>query len=192
MKLISHSIRIAVVAVLPAVLAACNSTVEGQASTPQEKTVARSDLQAKPGYVRGTVSDTRGELLDNVSVRIFGNSSKGDKFEFSTPAKNGTYELRVPDGVYEATAKVTVPYNGKTYTFDLAEIGEGGYKHSEEGIVKNFVWKLSGERAKTDGGGVWGQNIGVRYTYHDGEELLNRRLAPGEGLGEGEYVRPLA
>jgi hypothetical protein len=59
---------------------------------------------------------------------------------------NGQYTLRVTDNFYEVRAYHTVEYNGQSYTLPLHPVdGEvDRVLDSRPGIVKDFVWKLSG------------------------------------------------
>jgi hypothetical protein len=64
-----------------------------------------------------------------------------------TPDENGQYESDLPDGVYKVWATVDVDYNGRHFRLPLASEDKKDMHaayNSSKGIVKNFVWKLTG------------------------------------------------
>lgn len=102
-----------------------------------------SDSKApETGYVSGTIKNDRGIPMEGVRVlidhSIFFNS------DLSTITDDeGKYKIKVPAGSWYAFAQHTAKYNGKNFTFYLHPENAGGF--GNEGAVRNFVWKLSGD-----------------------------------------------
>lgn len=103
--------------------------------------------EPKQGWVVGKAVTRSGNPLSGVRISVGGTTiGNGERAHFQTTTKaDGTYELRVPHGLYTVSAKVLAQYNGRSYllplhaadnTFDDAD--------SDAGIVEDFVWQISG------------------------------------------------
>ncbi len=117
---------------------------------PAAATAAVPATRAKPGTVQGRATDTAGNPLGGVEIAIYGTTMAGEntRFELTTRA-DGTYRQRVPDGIYGVRAEyVFHAPDGQNYTVTLHPVdGVTGKRHdAEEGIAKDFVWKISGLR----------------------------------------------
>jgi hypothetical protein len=104
-------------------------------------------LKRKPGYVIGRVVKMSGQPLPNAEIGIYGTTMAGanTRFEAQTDAR-GLFSQRVPEGIYGVSAYYETKFNGKNYRFTLApRDGITAKKHdSAPGVVKEFVWKISG------------------------------------------------
>lgn len=99
----------------------------------------------------GTATDARGNPLNDVDVRVaelngaFSQDTKTDE--------QGRYSMELDDGNYRVAAVVNTPeYNGEFYHLYLDP--KDGDNNTEEpiseGIVEDFVWKISGLRSGAD------------------------------------------
>ena len=79
---------------------------------------------------------------------------------------DGHYAIDVsrPAGTWLGTAQVTRSYNGKRYVLDLDPDSVDAFA-GNAGAVRNFTWKLTGERR--DGLGTYGMSV---IYYFDGFE----------------------
>ncbi len=97
------------------------------------------------GKVSGTVRDGAGSPIPGVQIivdnSIFFNSNLSTK-----TTSEGNYTLALPKtGSWYAFAVHRVPFNGKTYQCYLHPEDPTGF--GPEGAVRNFTWKLSGQKA---------------------------------------------
>jgi hypothetical protein len=108
----------------------------------------------RSGYITGTVLDARGNPISipgaQPTVNITGHSDKlGVKVVYN-PLVNadGTYEAKVLDGTYQPlSGAVEVLFNQFNYRLELHPVQDNSaQRHSKDGIVQDFVWKLSGPR----------------------------------------------
>lgn len=119
-------------------------------------------LKARPHFIVGCVTNSAGQPLAGVEVGIYGQTVAGAsvRFEAVTNAQ-GLYSQRLPEGFYGATAYLKKRFNNKNYKFTLPPAdGSTSAKHdSAPGIVKNFVWRISGLRP--------GETPGEAGTYNE-------------------------
>ena len=103
-----------------------------------------------PGTFSGVVTNSAGRPLADAEVIVHGTTSAGRpaSCEQRTDAQ-GRYKIRVPDGLYTACAYGNINRNGKLYRLILhPDDNENARSYdSKQGVVKNFVWRLSGLKA---------------------------------------------
>ena len=103
-----------------------------------------------PGTFSGVVTNSAGRPLPDAEVVVHGTTAAGRpaNCEQRTDAQ-GRYRIRVPDGVYTACAYGNIRWNGKLYRLILHPADNENAKSydSKQGVVKNFVWRLSGLKA---------------------------------------------
>lgn len=97
------------------------------------------------GKVIGTVRDQAGSTIPGVQIivdnSIFFNSNLSTK-----TTSEGNYTLPLPKtGSWYAFAIHKIPFNGKIYQCYLHPQEPTGF--GPEGAVRNFTWKLSGQKA---------------------------------------------
>lgn len=128
---------------------------------------------AEPYTVTGVVVDTEGNPMAGVKVRADNDALYGSA-EVITD-NEGRYTLpRLEIGGWKVYAWKEIEYKGKTYHLRLgmpAAADYNAFSPSEEGAVKNFVWRLSGPipdrpRDERSGSGYFGgtllfRNLGV-------------------------------
>jgi hypothetical protein len=99
--------------------------------------------------IKGKCADSTGKGLAGATLRIYGTTlGTGSYADFDVTADaQGNYSLTVPEGVYGIDARYQLNWEGAFYDLALApEDGKDGIVHeSANGVVKNFVWKLSGK-----------------------------------------------
>lgn len=110
------------------------------------------------GFVKGTVSDEAGKPLAGVKIIIDHSIFYNSNLTATTDAK-GSYRLKIPTGSWYAFAQLKKTYNGKTYTFYLEPDSYDGF--GGEGAVRNFVWKLTGEKQEPLAAGFFGGSITI-------------------------------
>jgi len=108
------------------------------------------------GFVKGTVTDSAGNKLAGVKIIIDHSIFYNSNISTSSDA-NGSYRVKVPTGSWYAFAQIKKTYNGKTYNFYLEPDSYEGF--GGEGAVRNFVWKLTGEKQEPLSPGFFGGTI---------------------------------
>ncbi|WP_241758547.1 carboxypeptidase-like regulatory domain-containing protein [Pyxidicoccus parkwayensis] len=100
--------------------------------------------------VKGKVVDTAGKPLAGAEV-VADNQVLYDSNVVGTTGADGTYRLDLGKAAvtWNASARFQRQYNGKTYTFNLHPSNPASFA-TNEGAVRDFSWKLTGE--KPDGG----------------------------------------
>jgi hypothetical protein len=104
-------------------------------------------LKAAPFTVVGRAVNGAGKPLSGVEISIYGTTIAGANTSFSAlTGADGRFRQRVPDGIYGVGASLKRLYNNKEYLFQLhPRDGLVGKRHdAAKGIVKEFVWKISG------------------------------------------------
>jgi hypothetical protein len=124
---------------------------------------------AKPGHLTGKLSDAQGRPLSNVTVSVFGfsNNSEPVHRDVKIIGPAAEYEIPLPDGKYDTpTARIDVDYNGRTYNLPLAAADGtrewAEQKQPNDGMVRDFVWRISGRSPNGDAQsarGYWGGTI---------------------------------
>ncbi|GHB75428.1 carboxypeptidase-like regulatory domain-containing protein [Persicitalea jodogahamensis] len=103
----------------------------------------------RAGYVTGKAVDSQGKPLSGVEVVIDNTLFYNTNLLTNTDA-NGLYRVQTPNGSWRATAQVRRTYNGKSYRLDLAPNTADAFT-GDEGAVRHFEWRLSGEKSDNPG-----------------------------------------
>nr|WP_055501386.1 carboxypeptidase-like regulatory domain-containing protein [Nonomuraea pusilla] len=110
----------------------------------------------EPGVLKGRVADAQGRPVEGAEV-VADNQVLHDSNAVVRTGADGTYRVRTNIGVtFHATATVTRRYNGQEYTMSLAPDDDAPFA-GPSGAIRNFTWKLSGERP--DGLGFYGGKV---------------------------------
>jgi hypothetical protein len=130
---------------------------EAKSTLPDPAAVLKDEeTRRKPGYVSGNVLDSAGHPFAlkgaTVEVHCFGTTFAGAKTSYNIPVDaKGHYEMRVPDGLYRVLCEAQIPFNGETLPIRLDDAdgqpSDNDVNSADTGICKDFVLKLSGERA---------------------------------------------
>jgi hypothetical protein len=200
-----RSLTSSIIPLLMIALAGAASRAEEAKPTPAPK-----PPQAKPGVIAGVVSDERGNVIKDARIRVFVSGisgSFGQRNEFNYDVgEDGAYSFEMPDGVYKIWAEVEKEYNGRQYRLQLYPEDKRDWNagHStKNGVVKNFVWKVSGLKPGGDrkmpsayyGGTITFQD---KNHYDDEKKLLGKypkanvvlTFTPRGPLVDGSTVKP--
>jgi hypothetical protein len=175
-------------------LAACDRDATSSAPPPPG---------AKPFRLIGKLADERGNPLSNVTVSIFGFSEKGEAVNrqvfVAGPARE--YDMELPEGKYATPmARVGVEYNDRWYELPLAA-ADGTrewteQKDSRRGLVRDFVWRISGPipGGQTNApAGYWGGSVHFDKAGELGDfATIDIVLKPVGPLIDGSEGKPLA
>lgn len=95
------------------------------------------------GYVKGKVTDTQGRPVKGVSI-IIDNTLIPNSNLVGITGDDGTYSIQLRNFTWQAYAEKNVTYNGQTYKIHYHPDNNDGF--NQEGAIRNFQWKLKGER----------------------------------------------
>ncbi|MBB5208383.1 carboxypeptidase regulatory-like domain-containing protein [Chiayiivirga flava] len=111
----------------------------------------------QPGSMLGRAVDARGAPLAGVEV-IADNTQFYDINAIGVTDAEGRYavDTRHPPGTWVGSARITRTYNGKRFVLELDPDSVDAFA-GNVGAVRNFTWKLSGERR--DGLGTYGMSV---------------------------------
>ncbi|WP_126249342.1 carboxypeptidase-like regulatory domain-containing protein [Chitinophaga rhizosphaerae] len=128
--------------------------------------------QPQKGYVTGKVVNAAGTPIKGVKIiidhSIFWNSN------LTTSTKDdGTYSVKIPIGSWYAFAENTVEYNGRKFKMDLHPDNSDGF--GGDGAVRNFTWKLSGEKTEPLTG-TYGGVVEFNHTVGEFEAIEDREI----------------
>ena len=93
--------------------------------------------------VKGKATHSNGTPLKGVSILI-DNTIFYNSYLSGTTGDDGTYQITLTNGAWQAYASMNVAYNGKTYKVDLHPDDANGF--TQEGAVRNFQWKIVGKK----------------------------------------------
>ncbi|HEY6975032.1 MAG TPA: carboxypeptidase-like regulatory domain-containing protein [Chitinophagaceae bacterium] len=115
------------------------------------KETVSSSGQPGTGNVSGKVTDTRNDLISGAKITIE-HTVWYDSYLNATTGTNGEYIIALPAqpaGDWTAKAQLTKSAYGQDYVFDL-EANKIDPFNCNNSTVRNFTWKLSGQRPGTD------------------------------------------
>lgn len=109
---------------------------------------------AAPHYLVGRVlgADGKPVALDGVRMEVQVNGFLADSLASITETvevnRDGTYVKKLRKGTYrQPTARIEFPFRRATYRLPLVPVrGVSGQQESADGIVQDFVWRLTGPR----------------------------------------------
>jgi hypothetical protein len=166
------------------------------ATRPASWTMPFPPTTPKPGYARGRVVGQNGKPVEvpgvRISIKFYGVSheagTKRIERSYDISAADGQYEVKLEPGTYRPIeAIIEVPFSNRYYKFDLHPLQEtfGHGTESSEGLVQDFVWKLTGLKPKqpndpTREASWYGATLQLRYVGYR-EDL--RTSVPGAPQG---------
>lgn len=137
---------------------------------------------AKNGLVSGVVSDAKGLPVKDARITIE-HTVWYNSYLFATSDNEGKYQVSLPDdpaGDWTAKAQLTKTAYGQTYKIDL-EPGKTDAFNKAGNVVRNFTWKLSGQRP--GGTGYYGAHVDL-YQFGADVDMTKVKLSftpyPGE------------
>jgi len=152
----------------------------------------------KSGVVSGIVTDAKNLPVKDARITIE-HTVWYNSYLLASSNNEGKYEVSLPDdpaGDWTAKAQLTKTAYGQTYKFDLAPDNTGAFDKAN-GAVRNFTWKLSGQRP--DGSGYYGAHVDL-YPFGTEVDLTKVKLLftpfPGEpnlidGSVAASFERPV-
>lgn len=128
---------------------------------------------AERGYATGKAVNTRGEPIAGAKI-LLDNAVFYASYIDTTTRDDGSYRIRVEPGAWKADATFKTTYNGKTYVIELDPDNNDSF--NEEGVVRNFTWKLEGRAPDNE------------YAYYGGFIQLNTDLDFYEDMADIELT----
>lgn len=98
-------------------------------------------MTAQDGHATGRVVDTQGRPIVGARVHLDNTVFHSSHMQ-ATTGEDGRYRLKMQPGAWQASAKFSRQYNGRTYELELHP--ENGDSFDDDGAVRNFSWKLEG------------------------------------------------
>lgn len=153
---------------IPTLLTNCLLSLAAAAAEPASSVKPPAAPTAKPQTIAGVVYDSAGKPIKSaVVVTVAGRTTLGGtRADYTVmPDENGRYDSDLPDGIYKVWANVDVDYNGRHFRLPVAAEDKKDMHaayNSAKGIVKNFVWKLSGLQPggrPNEYGSYWGVGV---------------------------------
>jgi hypothetical protein len=123
----------------------------------------------KNGVVTGMVTDAKNLPLKGANITIE-HTVWYNSYLLAASNEEGKYEVSLPNdpaGDWTAKAQLTKNAYGQTYTFDLEPDNSGTFSKAS-GAVRNFKWKLSGQRP--GGTGYYGAHVDL-YMFGAGVDM---------------------
>lgn len=157
------------------VLTACEDDIV----VPGKDTPPPTEGEKETRIVSGTVKDTRGRPVAGASVRIENDWSYYDV----TTNEQGKYTSpKLPPGGFKVLAWATMTYKGQEYTLRMGmpQPSDYDYFDPEDGVSRNFEWKISGripDREPGDGSGYFGATL--EFMNGTGS-IYDERMNPGD------------
>lgn len=137
--------------------------------------------QTKNGVVTGIVTDAKNLPVKGANITIE-HTVWYNSYLFASSNSEGKYEVSLPDdpaGDWTAKAQLTKTVYGETYKFDL-ELDNAGAFNKASGAIRNFKWKISGQRP---GGSYYGAHVDL-YLFGADVDMAKVKLLftpyPGE------------
>lgn len=140
--------------------------------------------EEEKGYVTGTVTDTQGKPLAGAAL-VIDNTLIYNSNLLTTSNSEGKYKVKLSGAfTWLATASFEKTYNGKKYTFKLHP--ESNEAFTSDGAVRNFSWKLSGQRPES-GSAFYGAYIQLQSPIGSPilAEDVDFTLTPSGPLADG-------
>jgi hypothetical protein len=129
------------------------------------------DGGARPlkGWVVGRIKDTQGNPMPNVMVYV-GHALNANPGMQGTSNLNGRYKVPLTAGSWRAYAYLEREYNGRNYRIDLHPDTYDTF--DGEGGVRNFEWRLTGEKPASPGT-YYGGSVQLAFDPNGGHQDIH-------------------
>lgn len=137
------------------------------------------------GYATGKVTDTQGKPLAGVEIAVENTLVGYHSTANAVTDSKGNYSVKVSNvGTFHTSAYLARTFNGKQYK--LALHSDTNDPFGNEGGVRNFQWKLAGEKPQTIEG-FYGASIEIHNEpgYYIDQEDIVFTLTPVGNLIDG-------
>lgn len=138
------------------------------------------------GIVSGVVTDAQNFPVKDARVTVE-HIVWYNSYLFASSDKEGKYQVSLPDdpsGDWTAKAQLTKTAYGQTYKFDL-EPDKADAFNKASGAVRNFKWKLSGQRP--GGTGYYGAHVDL-YLFGADVDMTKIKLSFTPFPGETSFI----
>ncbi|HSI32227.1 MAG: carboxypeptidase-like regulatory domain-containing protein [Phycisphaerae bacterium] len=170
---------LAVLLLAAPVLFAADKPAEKPAEKPEPKVIKGRVVDAAGQPVAGAVVNADHTLLYNANTQ-------------ARTGKDGTYRIKVPNGAYRVTAKLTRDIGETRYAFDLHPETPDDV-NGDEGAIRDFTWRLTGRRPAPQDGYYGG--MVVAYTPPGDVDVqledVELTLTPDGKLIDGSDGKPI-
>jgi len=153
-------------------------------SCKKEDAITSKEGQAEKGYATGKAINAKGTPITGAEI-LLDNTILYASYIHGTTGTDGTYKIKMAEGVWKASATIEQLYNDRTYTLKLAPDNTESFDGN--GGVRNFTWKLTGGIPGESGtfyGGTIAVDAGVGTTI-PGRENIRIKLSPVGSLIDG-------
>lgn len=141
------------------------------------------------GYATGRAVDSRGEPIAGAKI-LLDHAVFYASYIRGTTREDGSYRIRVQPGAWRTHASFEKTYNGRTYTLELHPDSIDSF--DEEGVVRNFAWKLEGRRPENDYGYYGGFiQLSTDHDFYEDLENVELTLTPSGPLIDGSEGKVL-
>lgn len=144
---------------------------------------------AEHGYATGRAVDTRGQPIAGAKI-LLDNAVFYASYIDTTTRDDGSYRIRVEPGAWKADATFKKTYNGRTYLIELDPDSNDSF--NEEGVVRNFTWKLEGRAPDNEysyyGGFI---QLSTDLDFHEDMDAIELTLTPSGPLIDGSPGKTL-
>ena len=131
-----------IVLITGASMISCSKNVS---SNPPESPQSHQDPpKEEKGYITGKVTDMKGNPMAGAKVYIDNTIFYNSGISTTTDA-NGKYRIKGEQGAYRAYAEMTTTFNNHPFKIQFHPDNYDAFS-GEEGAVRNFQWKLTGEK----------------------------------------------
>lgn len=135
------------------------------------------------GYATGHIQDAKGQPIKGASV-VANNTLIGSNNPAGVTDDNGNYRIQLPIvGTYHTSATIQKEFNGKKYTLDLRPNTEDEF--SNEGAVRNFEWRLSGQKEHEEEG-YYGATMVINTEI--GSEIIDNSQIEFKLVPQGKLI----
>lgn len=150
-----------------------------------------SDAAAEDGYATGKVTDIQGNPLAGVEIAVENTLVGHHASSNGVTDSKGNYKVKIPNvGTFHTSAYLNREFNGRQYK--LALHCEANDPFGNEGGVRNFVWKLSGQKPVAIEG-FYGATLEIHNEpgYYIDQEDIIFMFTPVGKLIDGSIGAPL-
>ena len=153
---------------------------------------AAAEEKPEPNVARGKIVDALGNPVAGAVVTVDHTIYYNSNIVVKT-ARDGTYTVKIPtQGTYRVLATLTREFHGQKYKFDLHPDVTDDFA-STDGAVRNFVWKLAGEKPEPLRGNYGSPVIGYTQPGDYSMEMtdIELTLTPDGTLIDGGKGEPI-
>jgi len=146
-------------------------------------------IAPEKGYATGRAVDTQGNPIAGAKI-LLDNSVFYASYIDGTTREDGSYRIRVQPGAWKADASFRKTYNGRTYVLELDPDNDDSF--NEDGVVRDFTWKLEGRTPGNEYGYYGGFiQLSPAIGFYEDLEAIELTLTPHGPLIDGSQGKTL-